>query len=109
MKFLVDAQLPPALVSFLRNQGHEADHAADLGLTASDDSTIWRQACESGAVIITKDEDFKDRVLLSKTKAAVVLIRVGNCSNRALLLWFRPALPGIIDRLQQGESLIELA
>ena len=64
---------------------------------------------KSAAVIITKDEDFKDRALLAKTKAKVVLIRVGNCSNRALLQWLAPALPGILDRLKAGEGLIELA
>jgi predicted nuclease of predicted toxin-antitoxin system len=38
----------------------------------------------------------------------VVWIRVGNCSNRALLAWFAPLLPSIVDRLAQGETLIEV-
>jgi predicted nuclease of predicted toxin-antitoxin system len=36
MKFLIDAQLPPALCEWLRARGHEADHVADLGMIASD-------------------------------------------------------------------------
>jgi predicted nuclease of predicted toxin-antitoxin system len=32
MRFLVDAQLPPALARWLAAQGHEAAHVGDLGL-----------------------------------------------------------------------------
>jgi len=109
LKFLVDAQLPPALAQFLRSQGHEASHVAELGLAQADDAAVWSHACRSAAVIITKDDDFKNRVLLSKTSADVVLIRVGNCSNRALVGWFAPALPAVLERLKSGEHLIELA
>lgn len=109
MKFLVDAQLPPTLAESLRSKGHEASHVADFGLESADDEAVWNQAKKSASVIITKDEDFKDRVLLSESGAAVVLIRVGNCSNRALLHWFAPVLPGILERLKAGERLIELA
>jgi predicted nuclease of predicted toxin-antitoxin system len=30
MRFLVDAQLPPALANWLAAQGHDAAHVADL-------------------------------------------------------------------------------
>jgi predicted nuclease of predicted toxin-antitoxin system len=32
MRFLVDAQLPPALARHLVAAGHEAQHVADLGM-----------------------------------------------------------------------------
>jgi|GEM_PF-1744798 len=32
MRFLVDAQLPPALVQFLIKSGNEAEHVFELGL-----------------------------------------------------------------------------
>jgi len=32
MRFLVDAQLPPALARTLEAGGHEAEHVADIGL-----------------------------------------------------------------------------
>ena len=38
MKFLVDAQLPPALARRLREAGHEAQHVEDIGLR--DDRTF---------------------------------------------------------------------
>jgi hypothetical protein len=33
---------------------------------------------------------------------------VGNCSNRALLVWLTPMLPEIERRLDAGETLIEI-
>jgi predicted nuclease of predicted toxin-antitoxin system len=61
MRFLVDAQLPPALARFLAANGHEAQHLADLGLQAASDAVIWDAAPSSKSAIVTKDEDFANR------------------------------------------------
>lgn len=60
MRFLVDANLPPALVHFLEKDGHQAEHVVDVGLREAKDSPIWDYALEHGAVIISKDEDFRN-------------------------------------------------
>ena len=86
MNFLIDSQLPPALAQWISAQGHKAIHVVDLGLEADDDSKIWRHAQKENAIIISKDEDFADRWLLSDEDVALVWIRKGNCSNRALIL-----------------------
>jgi predicted nuclease of predicted toxin-antitoxin system len=65
--FLIDAQLPPALASWLIQQGHTAQHVDDLGLRNADDMVIWNHASESGAIVITKDEDFAERTARTKT------------------------------------------
>lgn len=57
MRFLVDAQLPPALARWLIEKGHEAQHVGDTGLQAASDGAIWDYAAREGAVIVTKDED----------------------------------------------------
>jgi predicted nuclease of predicted toxin-antitoxin system len=44
MKFIVDAQLPPALAHWLREQGHQAEHVTEVGLREADDSPIWHYA-----------------------------------------------------------------
>lgn len=41
MKFLVDAQLPPALTRFLVSLGEDAIHVLDAGLLEATDSEIW--------------------------------------------------------------------
>ena len=108
MNFLVDAQLPPALVRWIAGQGHKATHVSEIGLQAADDPLVWEHARKEQAVIVSKDEDFADRWLLSDRPVALVWVRKGNCSNRALLEWFEPLWPDTLKRLEQGEQFIEL-
>ena len=63
---------------------------------------------QTAAVLLTKDEDFVDRWLLSAAPIALVWIRKGNCSNDALMTWLEPLWPETVKRLEQGERLIEL-
>jgi predicted nuclease of predicted toxin-antitoxin system len=58
MRFLVDAQLPPALARWLAVDGHTAEHVADRNMEAASDPAIWDCALREAAVVITKDEDF---------------------------------------------------
>jgi predicted nuclease of predicted toxin-antitoxin system len=40
MRFIVDAQLPPALARWLANKGHEAEHVADRQMATASDAAI---------------------------------------------------------------------
>jgi predicted nuclease of predicted toxin-antitoxin system len=71
MRFIVDAQLPPALARSLTAKGHEAEHVADRGLHAASDNAIWDFAMQEGAVIVTKDEDFAQRKAQADSGPAV--------------------------------------
>lgn len=64
MRFLVDAQLPPALARWLTSQGQKAEHVMDLDLHRASDPEIWRFAEATSAVIVTKDEYFALRRML---------------------------------------------
>ncbi len=108
MRFLIDAQLPPALARFLESQGHVAEHVADIGLRHADDSPIWAHALAHQAIIITKDEDFPHRMRQGKASPVIVWLRIGNTSRRALLEWFGPLLPQIESLVSQGDRLIEI-
>ncbi len=52
MRFLIDAQLPPALARWLSSAGHDAGHVADIGLAGARDGEIWAYALSAGAVIV---------------------------------------------------------
>lgn len=108
MRFLVDAQLPPALARWLAAEGYEASHVADHGMEAASDSAIWTFALQTSAAIITKDEDFAQRKVLADTGPAVIWIRLPNTRRRELLAWFEPMLPEILPALERGETLIEM-
>lgn len=108
MRFLIDAQLPPALARWLVAAGHEAEHVADRGMQAASDNAIWDLALRENAAIVTKDEDFAQRHVLTGTGPAVVWIRLRNTRRSVLLEWFELALPQIVSALARGETLIEV-
>ncbi len=108
MKFLVDAQLPPALAGWLKEAGHEAGHVEDVGLRAAEDGAIWAHALKTDAIIVTKDEDFAARSAQTENAPTIVWLRVGNTTNRSLRLWFDPRLAGIVQLATQHHRLIEV-
>jgi predicted nuclease of predicted toxin-antitoxin system len=107
MRFLVDAQLPPALVRWLAEKGHEAEHVADREMQAASDAAIWDYALATSAAIITKDEDFGQRKVLTAAGPTVVWIRLPNTRRRKLLEWFE-TMPQILSALERGETLVEV-
>lgn len=108
MKFLIDAQLPPALALWLSEAGCEAQAVREIGLREANDGAIWRHAEVCGYVIVTKDEDFALRVHGTEAGPCVVWLRVGNTSNAALRDWFLPRVPQIVAMLAQGTRLVEI-
>jgi predicted nuclease of predicted toxin-antitoxin system len=108
LRFLVDAQLPPALARRLETLGHDAEHVADCGLLVAADELIRDYAASRGAVIITKDEDFVVHHVL-EGGPAVVWIRIGNTRKAALLRRVEADCAGIVAALERGETLVELA
>ena len=107
MRFLVDAQLPPALARWLAAKGHDARHRR-CRASGRADKAIWDYAITAGAVLISKDEDFAQRKALETAGPAVVWIRLPNTRKHELLTWFERMLPTIVQALERGETLIEL-
>lgn len=105
----VDAQLPPALAGWLRDE-HQVDahHVADLGMRAASDRRIFEDASEAGAVVMTKDSDFVGLVLQRGAPPQVVWLRLGNTSNRDLRRVVLSAWPDAAALLAGGEPLVEI-
>ncbi|TAK87489.1 MAG: hypothetical protein EPO20_04070 [Betaproteobacteria bacterium] len=108
MKFLVDANLPPGLATWLREQGHEASHIFEEPGHKASDAVIGDFARRQGCVIVTKDEDFVALATLAPESAPVVWVRLGNATNAALKEWLEPLLADIVQRIRNGEKLIEV-
>jgi predicted nuclease of predicted toxin-antitoxin system len=88
--------------------GTWAWHVEEIGLRDSEDPSIWRYALENKAILLSKDEDFAVRVQQSQSGPVVVWLRIGNCSNSALRVWFVPLLPAILEEIERGNRIIEV-
>ena len=82
MKFLVDAQLPPALAVWLQTRGNDAVHIYDAMLQSASDAAIRKHALDHQCVLITKDRDFIANV--DEPDPPILWVRTGNISNSAL-------------------------
>jgi predicted nuclease of predicted toxin-antitoxin system len=108
MRFLVDAQLPPALARWLAGRGHVAEHVLDLAMAANSDREIWEYALTHGAVVLTKDQDFASRRAIDFTGPQIVWLRCGNTRRHALLVWFAQQFSAVMAALERGEAVIEI-
>lgn len=108
MRFLIDAQLPPALAQLLRDHEHEAEHVTDIGPADMPDRDLWRYSLDNQAVIVTKDEDFSLMFAARGEAPTVVWIRVGNTRKATLLAWFEPLIDHLVTLIENGQKLIEL-
>jgi predicted nuclease of predicted toxin-antitoxin system len=108
MRFLVDAQLPPALANWIAVKGHSASAVREQGLRNSDDGSIANFAGKNDWIVVTKDEDIVDRALGRKDGPRVVWLRIGNSTNRALFAWLEPLWPEVIRQLQEAQHVIEV-
>jgi predicted nuclease of predicted toxin-antitoxin system len=104
MRFLVDAQLPPALARWIAAQGHAAEHVAMALAPTEPDAAIVRYAIETGAVIITKDSDF----LTLAPPPPVLIVATGNITNQALLAVFADRFDTAVEELANGKAVVEL-
>lgn len=85
MNFLVDAQLPRRLVRRLQDSGHDALHTLDLpDGNRTTDAEINRLSIKQERIVITKDADFVNALLITGTPYKLLLISTGNIANPAL-------------------------
>jgi predicted nuclease of predicted toxin-antitoxin system len=93
VKFLVDMPLSPSLAAWLRDQGHDAIHACDLGLSASSDADVLARAKQDGRIIVTADLDYPRLLALAQTTdPGLVLLRDGNWSDSDVVSRMREIL-----------------
>lgn len=106
MKFLIDAQLPPALCSWLEQRGNVAEHVFGIGMVNASDDEIAKHAQDSESILISKDDDFV--TLRLPDRFCLIWLRCGNSTNRALLAWLEPRWDQIELWLTKGERFIEV-
>jgi predicted nuclease of predicted toxin-antitoxin system len=102
-RFLIDVNLPR---DFAFWNGTEFIHQSDLNPTAKD-REIWLNAKENGYVVVTKDADFSQRVLVQGPPPAVIHVRLGNLRLRDLRTRLAVAWPEAA-RLSETHCLVQV-
>ena len=109
LRVWVDAQLPPALASWLGAVPKvEAVHTFDLGLVGATDIAIFDAARAAGVVVVTKDADFVELLDRRGPPPQVVWVTTGNVTNAALRTLVEAAWGRAVELLRAGEPLVEL-
>jgi predicted nuclease of predicted toxin-antitoxin system len=84
VKLLFDENVSPKLVQLLEAEFPESAHVYDLGLRGATDRRIWEHAHDNGFMIVSKDDDFRQRSFLQGAPPKVVWLRVGNAGTAAI-------------------------
>jgi predicted nuclease of predicted toxin-antitoxin system len=78
---LFDQNLSDRLVEHLADLFPGSAHVRDLGLDRSNDETVWIHAKSEGFILVTKDDDFRQRSFLYGHPPKVIWVRLGNCTT----------------------------
>lgn len=109
MKLLFDENLSERLVDLLEDEFPDSKHVEQvLGRRCSDEN-IWTYARSSGYVIVSKDNDFRQRAFLSGPPPKVVWLAVGNAGTDEIAALLRSRSAGM--RKFEGtaeEALLEV-
>ena len=101
--FLLDENLPASLATKL---AASCRHATDLGEQLTDQE-IWDHAREAKEVILTKDADFFERLVLIGPPPKVVWVRTGNLRKVELEVLLVAQFPRILELLGRAD-LVEV-
>ena len=105
----LDAQLSPRLTRWIEETfGVECLHVRDLGLRNAEDQEIFQRARDSGAVVMTKDEDFVHLVERNGSPPQVIWVTSGNMANDRFKLLLQNTLQDAISLIESGEAVVEI-
>jgi predicted nuclease of predicted toxin-antitoxin system len=98
VKFLVDMPLSPELAVWLRQKGHDATHASEMGLACAPDMEILEIAHREHCVVVTADLNYPRLLaVLQLEEPGLILFRGGDYSEQESL-----------DRLKQTLGIIPI-
>ena len=97
MKLLADANLEPALVAALREDGHNVSYVREIRKTAKDD-LILKLAHKQRRVVVTNDLDFGDLTVRDQmAHAGVILLRLAPLTLAARIARTREFLRSVSE------------
>jgi len=84
MRLLLDENLSHKLVPRLSSRFPGTVHVEEVGLRGRPDDVIWEYAAETGLILVSKDDDFRQLSFLRGHPPKVVWLVVGNAGTAAI-------------------------
>lgn len=110
LKFIVDTQLPPMLVTYLQWKGVDAIHTTHFPEGhLLQDAEIAKIAIDEKRIIVTKDSDFPDSFFLKGPPPRIFYLRLGNMRNRELTAFLETRWSLLEDLLSQDTGMLVLS
>ena len=86
IRFLLDENMPFALLEFLRNRDCEADHLKKLEKVGIRNGEVYKIAEQSGSWILTRDSDFKNyHKFVTHSVRGVIVFTLSDTTTRNIL------------------------
>jgi predicted nuclease of predicted toxin-antitoxin system len=104
VKLLFDENVSPNLVGLVRDEYPGSTHVRDVGLRGATDRRIWEHARANGFVIVSKDDDFRQRSLLEGAPPKVVWLQIGNAGTAQIAELLREQAPRLRRFEDEEES-----
>jgi len=106
VKFLFDENLSHRLVQMLDDIAPGSVHPRNVNLLGASDDEIWRYAREEGFVVVSKDDDFRQRAMLFGPPPKVVWLVVGNAGTNDIAAFLRRSLGRVRDFVSDDETSV---
>jgi predicted nuclease of predicted toxin-antitoxin system len=112
MKLLFDENLSYRLVGLVAAEFPNSAHPSQLGMRGASDFELWEYAREHGFTIVSKDNDFRQRVFVEGPPPKVIWLSIGNAGTSAIVALLRSRAAEIntfAGTVQEGLLVIEHA
>ena len=106
MKLLLDENLSPKLSALLADCYPGSSQIELLGLRGASDSAVWDYAKRNGFVLVSKDNDFRQRSFQHGAPPKVVWLSVGNASTATIYQLLRQSQAQIERFVEQPEAAL---
>jgi predicted nuclease of predicted toxin-antitoxin system len=104
VKLLFDENLSPRLAALLLAEFPGSAHVRDVGLLGASDDRVWDHARGGGFMMVSKDNDFRQRSFLDGAPPKIIWLSVGNAGTVAIAELLRGRHAEIIAFESDAES-----
>lgn len=84
MKLLLDENISARLVKYVLEEFPDSSHIDYLDMQGTTDTNIWDYAATEGYIIVSKDNDFRQKSFLFGFPPKVIWLSVGNGGTKVI-------------------------